>query len=260
MAPSDTELIDRTLFQLFLEEWIYPFLYSPVEELSDFLNSNSTIFTLIGVFGATSIYARQAASDVINSDLAQNIVVVMGFSLVIILSIVILVDLLRRINHNGTWYSFPNVGLVAFGAFYVPLIGVLTAVVVQFPTIWMPYIIMIAYLSGIMLPALVWQPIIRVSDYFDDQFGTGKLIQGVSVVIGLIFWIWVSGFLISEVNTESSAQFFTIQYAKELFLVLFLGFTILLGVFFLILLIVSFVLYLMKRLVLAVKDRQIILD
>jgi hypothetical protein len=42
MAPSDTELIDRTLTQVFLEEALYPFLYRPVDELTEYLDSNLT--------------------------------------------------------------------------------------------------------------------------------------------------------------------------------------------------------------------------
>jgi hypothetical protein len=163
---------------------------------------------------------------------------------------VTLVDLARRISSNGGLVSFPNIGLISFAAFYIPLIGVVSILVVQFPTVWLPYIYMLAYLGGIAAPIAVWKPAFIVSNSLDDYFGTGKLFRGIVVFSVLGLWFQLAQRINPYLSSYSGSQVeVDVQYAAVIFLAFSLGLTGVIGLIFVVSLLMSFIIYLLKNLV-----------
>ncbi|QIO23711.1 hypothetical protein [Haloarcula sp. JP-L23] len=142
-----TEIFGKSIFELLKQRVILPGLYSPIEQLDNFLWENRHLFTLIGIFGAISVYLSTVEAQISESlEIFSNFAVVAGLSLVTILSLVILVKLYICLGDNSRW---ENIGLFIFAAFFVPLIIVITGLLTTFPQIWAIYYFMVIYVFGL---------------------------------------------------------------------------------------------------------------
>lgn len=195
MKELDLELVERTIGELFWEETIKPFLISPIENLYDYFDRNSFLFTLLGVFGAISLYANEVVKDGEEvGSLIGDIAVVTGFSLVIILSCLAVFDAFRRIEYP--LLNFCNWGIYLFLSFFIPLTFVIIGLVSQFPTIWAAYSYIVVWFISVGLSMSVVLVVIWTGSRIDQYKDTDVRYTGIMALIFTIFSFYV--FHISE--------------------------------------------------------------
>lgn len=122
---KDAEMVDRDLETL-LWGWLkYAFFGIPVQKLEVFLEENYKILTLIGVFGALSIYIKTIGRE--GGPLVEpfaNLALVSGLSIVFISSLIIYKNLLLAMSNKflalEDWclYFFEIHFLVLFTIFF----------------------------------------------------------------------------------------------------------------------------------------------
>jgi len=240
---ESAELVDRTYFEVLREEILLPWLAKPIDKLIAYLKECRDIFALVGVFGAMSVYSRNAIS---NSDLptqirgfALDFAVGSGFSIVILLSLVVLVILFRKVATAPRFASYENLGLLLFALFYAPLVFVIAGITSQFGTFWGLYGFTLVYAGPFIIVFSVFslasliQRIISKKTNYDNIGGIGLLILSVAV----LWYIGKTG-MGSPPNTEFGK--YSVADWVALFNVFFKaisGFvsTILLGLFILLL-------------------------
>ena len=110
-----------------------------VDGLDDFLFETRHLFTLIGVFGALSIYIRQADLPATGPDKIPytNIVSFFGFGLVLLLLIIVFVKLTSRIfsSEPSDLILHPkNIPYLVFLLFLMPIVATLVQYLSTFPT------------------------------------------------------------------------------------------------------------------------------
>jgi len=101
-----------------------------VAGLDDFLFETRHLFTLIGVFGAFSIYLRQADLPTTGPDKvpAANIVSFFGFGVVLLLIIIVLVKLISRMvspDQDGFLLRPENIPYLVFFLLLMPIVATL---------------------------------------------------------------------------------------------------------------------------------------
>lgn len=176
----DTELVEEDLESAITKYLVYPYLYAPVKILREYLNDNAFLFTLIGVFGAISIYSRQAGIESRAEISAfSDFGFVAGFSLVVIISVVTLIDLAIRIRRNSGIYR--NLGLWAFALFFVPLMFVAAGFVSPYREIWAGYQLMGAYIIGLVVPGAVVVAILVISKGLDEYLGLEPILSTIGM-------------------------------------------------------------------------------
>lgn len=103
-GEEGTELINRGLETWILEEYVYKTLYSPVQKLDEFLKENRHVFTLIGVFGAISVYLKTVGNESsTNLRGFGDFALVAGLTIVVILSLLVLINLLLAVRNANKW-------------------------------------------------------------------------------------------------------------------------------------------------------------
>jgi len=153
MSP-DEPAEESSVYEL-LNTSVYPAIYRPFEKLSEFLKEERSLFTLIGVFGAITIYARTAIQNASSLPNRFSIYAIgAGFSTIILLSILILSHLWVDIRDANRIVSVENWGLIVFASFFTPLTGILAVLISQYGSFWSPYAVFILLLIGVLVPIL----------------------------------------------------------------------------------------------------------
>lgn len=142
---KDTPLVEESLTTLFLEYMVYPTLYSPFEKLSNYFRDNHHLFTLLGVFGAVTIYARNAVENLGVPEAMQQLAIGPGFAIVILISLVTLSDAIRRMRTAKKIHSVENLGLILFTLFFLPLVAAVAGVAAQPNIVWASYLFFLIY-------------------------------------------------------------------------------------------------------------------
>jgi len=233
---------------------------SSVEKLEDFLLENSTLFTLVGVFGAISIYAgRTAVSSSNYTSELQNFAVVAGFSIVLLLATVIIINALRRVNSAESWLSYENWGIWSFLAFFIPLIFVIVGLVSQFPTIWGIYAYLLSYVSATIAAFALLVVPVSLIDWFTEEESVSRALLSIVVVIlyvGSTTAILAMERPVANLSLEEGGVGF--EGMADLFLVFYQlvsGLASIMVIFALLLAVLLLAANVLKRMVLGVKSR-----
>lgn len=119
-----------------LKEIVPHLLSKPFLKLDEFLKDNARLFTIIGVFGALSIYLKTAVDKLDYTQKMGDFVIVIGFTIVIILSLVMLFKIAKASSESeGSFISWENTGLFVFGFFFIFLMISLVSISSSFPDI-----------------------------------------------------------------------------------------------------------------------------
>lgn len=166
------ETVSRGISTQFWERIVFPKITRPIVVLDEFLNSNTHLFTLIGVFAALTIYFETAAKDISGINYLDNVLFT-GFSLVTLLSLIVFLKVIIEIHSsNRGWKSLQNIGLYLFLFFYSQIAIQFAGILLQFETILNVYIFIIVFLTAeavgaiiglltILIPALIGDKIPR---------------------------------------------------------------------------------------------------
>ncbi|NLV15201.1 hypothetical protein [Haloarcula argentinensis] len=120
----------------------------------------------------------------------NNFATVASFSIVAVLALLICVKLCIKIRKNWLWDS---IGLIAFTAFFLPLMFIITSVITNSPRFWAIYLVIILYLvgftTGIISAATPIHLGVRMDDKFDFRPPVFRTITSIIeiFIIGLIF-------------------------------------------------------------------------
>ncbi len=217
---ESTELIERDFFVFLKEEIAFPWLAKPVDKLFNYLEECQHILALVGVFGALSVYSRTAIR---NSDISGSagsfyidFAVGSGFSIVVLLSVVVLARLLQSAKSAPSWVSWENWGLLAFSLFYTPLVIVIAGITSQLGTFWGLYGFMLVYVGPFLI---VFTTILTVSFLHEVVEEKTDFEHGGAVVMTLLSVIVLWDIGVTGIPSHPSTQFG--QYTSEDWLVLF---------------------------------------
>jgi len=217
---KSTELIERDFFEIIKEEFVFPWLNKPIEKLFDYLVECRDIFALVGVFGALAVYSRTAIqnSGITNGDgsFYMNFAIGSGFSIVILLSIVVLVRLIQSAKSAPEWVSWENWGLWAFSVFYIPLVLVVAGITSRLGTFWGLYGFILVYIGPFMMVLATILTISFLNEIVEDKTDFGHLGAAVMTLLSIIV-LWVIGKY--GIPSQPSTAFG--QYSPEDWLVLF---------------------------------------
>lgn len=151
MSPESDERLETVSQGLITPTWefkLFPKITSPVVVLDGFLESNTHLFTLIGVFSALTIYFETTIQSVDGFDYLNNVIFT-GFSLVTLLSLIVFSKAIIEIYKSERgWRSFGNVGLYLFLFFYSQIAVQFAGILLQFETILNTYIFIITLLTA----------------------------------------------------------------------------------------------------------------
>lgn len=151
---ADTKIVERGFFEIIRDEIIFPVLSSPIITLDSFLEDNRHLFTLIGVFGAISVYMKTVQEN-IESSLSSitDFGVFAGLSIVILLSSVVLMKIGVKIYRCGKWEGF---GLIIFVSLFIPLILVISSIVSSFNQFLALYYFLVIYVLSLGTATMVF--------------------------------------------------------------------------------------------------------
>jgi len=201
---SSTSLVSQPLENILLKRVLLPFLLSSVEKLEKFVQENSTLFTLIGVFGAISIYAGRAPGTSSNyTEELQNFAVVAGFSIVLILSTIITINAGRRMASAESLISYENWGILSFLLFFIPLILVIIGLVSQFPTVWGIYAYVFSYAwATFVAMGLLLVPLILVTMFTKDDSQS----QAIFYILVLVLYVGTTTAILGSSQPSSDLR------------------------------------------------------
>lgn len=183
---ENVQLVEESLMSIFLSRFLYPFLYQPIKNLDNFLSENRHLLTQIGVFGAVSIYLRTVDNELEQTaKLFGEFALVAGFGIVIILSLVLMAKLAREIRLARHILAYQNWGLLAFSAFFLPLILVISGVVSQFRQIWAGYYYVAIYSTSLISVSASAVVIRNFSSVVSDLLPLDKLVVS-TLTLGLV--------------------------------------------------------------------------
>lgn len=247
-SDSDPTLIKNSLEDLILENKIFPFLYSPIKGLKQYLNEQKLLFTLMGVFGAIGIYSYRVAIEETGSlSHVAEFGFVSSFSLVILLSFIALVDLAIIIRRNGGILSYENWGLGLFSIFFFPLMFVIAALVSRYREVWAIYQFMASYSFGLFLPVATLIGVLDISDKIPEDWrfsSTLKLSVLTAYPVTSIYLYYRLRPVVEE--TPSIANGLTFNETLSLFLTFGMASALLMAILLVVLLILSFLILLVK--------------
>lgn len=184
---EDLELVEKPFFDLFIEDILYPSLYSPIGRLDTFIDDNRHLFTLIGVFGAVAVYLQTVENE-INAEMGElgNIAVVSGLLLVVLMSVIVMVKLVITVIRAGTW---DGMGLIVFGTLFVTLILAITGLMSAFSVALSIYYVLIVYSAGIITGTAAVRLITIIGFYGDSYWDLD-----IPIVSGAVHFLAVLGF------------------------------------------------------------------
>ncbi|WP_152423169.1 hypothetical protein [Natrinema versiforme] len=105
--------------------------------LSQFLEDNHHLFTLVGVFGAISVYLTQISNQGEKARLSGKVGAVLALLLTGLISIVILSNLLQQIKIFKTYTNKTTKGLfLTFGVLFYSLFGMIFNITLEFGEAW----------------------------------------------------------------------------------------------------------------------------
>ncbi|MFB6216550.1 MAG: hypothetical protein ABEJ03_03175 [Candidatus Nanohaloarchaea archaeon] len=183
---DDTDLVDNTIFELIIGELLIPWLYQPIDCLDSFIWENRHLFTLIGVFGAISVYLGTVEKQLESSiPTLRDIAIVTGLSLVTILSVLVLIKLWIEFRNSSIWEGS---GLMLFAAFFVPLIMGITSLLTVFPQIWAGYFFMAIYCLGFATGGLSTLGMVSIGNKIDEFLGMEiPIFRGICILAVALF-------------------------------------------------------------------------
>lgn len=178
----DDALLKKSYLTVLKQEVLYPWLYSPIQLIDNFVDENRHLFTLIGVFGAVTVYLRTVDDEIgATSEWLGNFAVVSGLGLVILLSVILIVKLLLRVYGSGLWESM---GLLVFAVFFVSLIAVISGVITAFPEALGVYYFLFVYGVGLALGVIIPMLLVRAANYGESQVETDLPVVTLLVLFG----------------------------------------------------------------------------
>ena len=188
--------VEKHLVHQYLKFQIFPIFSKPVYTLDEYLNENTHLFTLVGVFAAFTIYLQTIGQRLDNPEFI-NYGLVVGFLLVIFLSIIILAKMIPYFYRTSSIATSTETwGLLVFAVFYVQIIALTVGVVSQFGQILSLYIIVFMLFTGEMLTLGILFGFLGIIGNIANRYDrVGFLIIAVTVFSMLIF----GGFLASNV-------------------------------------------------------------
>ncbi|MFB6255610.1 MAG: hypothetical protein ABEH58_02605 [Haloplanus sp.] len=192
-SESKDRLVQRSLEKFVYAELILPTLYSPFEQLDNFLWETRHLFTLIGVFGAVTIYLRDLGQQAgAQLQIPVGPIAISGFSIVLLLSVLVLAKLVKRTRDLEGRVS--QVGLWLFGITFFPLVLIVMEAIMQFPEIWGNIFTFFAFVGGIFLPFGLLLILVSASNYFGERIGrNGSIFFVSSLVIIVIVVSYLAG-------------------------------------------------------------------
>lgn len=162
VSESDDRLatVSEGIISPVWEYKVVPKVTSPIEVLDEFLESNTHLFTLIGVFAALTIYFETTTQDIAGLNYLNNVIFT-GFSLVTLLSLIVFTNVFINIHNSGRgWKSSGNFGLYLFLFFYSQISIQFAGILLQFETILNAYMFIIVFLTaetlGLLAGSLVF--------------------------------------------------------------------------------------------------------
>lgn len=163
---------------------------SLIDELDDFLNENSHIFTLAGVFAAISVYLN---SPMVREEFGPtaNLALIAGFLLSLLTSGIALWDLLKRIREHKEWYSIQNFGLLSFGLVYSGLFLLIGSFLASFAEFWGGVLFLGAYGLGLGWIFLTLFLLGKVSDILSEIGIPDWLVSSGIILILLLGPLWI---------------------------------------------------------------------
>lgn len=205
---TEPELVENTYFKILLQKMILPALYKPLDKLDTFFQENRHLFTLIGVFGAVSIYLRTVDEELEETaKLAGEFALVTGFAIVLLLSFLVIVKL--TIFMRGTEagiISFGNIALGLFGIFFTFLMLIVGGLISTLSTVWAFYGFLFVYSGSIVSVFISAISLSKVEDYISSKVGIHETILGAIIfsllTLFLLTAIGVTGVLKPEAITE----------------------------------------------------------
>lgn len=97
MDKRDVKITEHSVLWLYFHFVLVQELYLPIKELKLYLDENTYIFTLIGVFGAISVYSIEVMDMSGQSGASVGrYTTFIGFGIILLLAVVTVVDLIRR--------------------------------------------------------------------------------------------------------------------------------------------------------------------
>lgn len=176
-----------------------------VAGLNNFLFETRHLFTLIGVFGAFSIYLRQADLPTTGPDKAPavNIVSFFGFGLVLILLLIVLVKLVSRIlspDPDDLMFRPENIPYLIFFLFLIPIVTILIQFLWTFPAsaalFWYSFVYLLAPITVFWVhDRLITE--IEVHGMIADALGWSRytalaLMSFGTALAGLLVYVFIS--------------------------------------------------------------------
>lgn len=196
--PDTVELstAENSLVYQYLLFQILPLFSEPIYILDEFLDENTHLFTLVGVFAALTIYLQTIGQRLNNPEFI-NYGLVVGFLIVIFLSLIIVAKMLPYFHRTSSISrSTETWGLLIFAIFYIQVIALTIGVVSQFGQILSLYIIVFVIFTGEIITLVVLFGFLRLVGNIANRFDRmGFFIIGATVFLMLIF----GGFLLYNI-------------------------------------------------------------
>lgn len=207
-------LPEKVTYENVLDEVIFPKLYLPIQRLDEFLESNRHLLTLIGVFGAVSVYLGSAGENVSgfsgSPEFVNNFATFASLGLLTLLSLMVLIKVIVEIYRTGLWEGF---GLLVFAAFFGPLILVITGLLTTFPRLWAIYFLMASWVIGMAVGGAIAIVPVATGGKLDEWITGGRPIIS---FIGNIFILWALSSLILSLGDPTYPSTETITQGLSL--------------------------------------------
>lgn len=150
ILTGETELstVDSSLTRQYLYYQILPHFVEPIHILDQFLDDNTHLFTLVGVFAAFTIYLQTIGERIGNQSFI-NYGLVVGFLIVVFLSLLVLAKMLPYYyKTSSVIMSTETWGLSIFGFFYIQVISLTVGVIAQFEQVLSAYLVIFSVIAG----------------------------------------------------------------------------------------------------------------
>lgn len=149
----------------------------PFLKLDDFCNENRHLFTVLGVFGALSIYLNTIIDKTDYTQEANSLAIGAGFGIVSILSLVVIVKIAMKASETeGAFFSFENAGLLLFGFFFFFLTLLLVGLSSNSANIWALLFMFGILLAMALVPVKYFKALDWVSESIEHRLPVSKSI------------------------------------------------------------------------------------